>query len=102
MNAVIKSPHVSNLVRPSITGHFPAPGGHGPPQECLRLGANKPGIIVVAKVQVRCVMLVDEDNISACQVASLYETVPAHHIGMCFLQETIGGKNVVRIAPCTY
>ena len=100
MNAVIKSPHVSNLVRPSITGHFPAPGGHGPPQECLRLGANKPGIIVVAEVQVRCVMLVDEDYMF--NVASIYKTVPAHHIGMCFLQETIGGKNVVRIAPCTY
>ena len=50
----------------------------------------------VAKVQVYFVMLVDKDNMH--QVASLYETVPAHH----FLQETIiGSKNVVRIVPRT-
>ena len=97
---MIISPHFSNLVRPAITGHPPAPGGHRSPQEYLCLCADNPGIIGVAKVQVRCVMLVDEDYMF--NVASIYKTVPAHHIGMCFLQETIGGKNVVRIAPCTY
>ena len=100
LNAVIISPHVSisNLVRPANRGHQPAPGGHGSPQECLCLVlvANNPGIMGVAKVQVCFVMLVDKDNIP--KVASLYETVPAHH----FLQESIiGGKNVVRIVPRT-
>ena len=80
LNGVIKGPHVSNFVRPAITRHPPAPGGHGSPQECLCLGADNPGIIHVTEIVVRCVMLVDED-----EVASLYEAVPAHHIGIYFL-----------------
>ena len=92
---MIKGPHFPNLVRPAITRHQPAPGGHGSPQEYFFLCANDPSIIVVAKVHVRFVMFVDEDNIP--KVASLYEAVPA----MYFLRETIGGENVVCIVPCT-
>ena len=89
---MIISPHFSNLVRPAITGHPPAPGGHRSPQEYLCLCADNPGIIGIGEVVVRFVMLVDKD-----EVASLYEAVPAHHI----IRETIGGENVVWIVPCT-